>query len=252
MCLLSFRSVGMPQDSGATFFMHLIYFHCKADTHEIFYVGQSKTLRRANSSRGRNFLWHRTKNKHGFYVKIFRVGLTKAEVDLLEIAFIKQFGRIDNGTGILVNRTDGADGTNGVLDSPETRLKKSISHLGKKATIEQRLRISLALTGIKKNLTKDQRKAISDRVKVRNTGRIKSASEIEKLRLTKIGKPRPDWVRKKVSESKKKPVILTKETSILELKSVTDAAIFLSCSRKEICTSIKHNKDYKGFRIYHL
>jgi len=231
---------------------YLIYFHLKADTNQVFYVGQSKSLSRAYSKRGRNFLWHRVVNAHGFKVEIKHTGLSKAIVDLLEKAYISNYGRLNIATGHLVNLTDGGDGTYGTSDSDETKRKKSISHLGKKASPDHKLKISLATTGVKKTLTDEQRKTLSDRIKIRHTGRIKTESEINKLRISKLGKPRPASVREKLSEAKKKPVILTKETSLLDIPSVTEAANFLSCSRKEVCNAIKYNKDYKGFRLYYL
>src|ERR1019366_3065698 len=46
------------------------------------------------------------------------------------------FGRLDNGTGILSNLTDGGEGISGFVHSRETRGKISKSHLGLKASIE--------------------------------------------------------------------------------------------------------------------
>jgi len=254
LCLLSVRAVGLPQSGEGTFFMesYLIYFHRKADTKEIFYVGQSNALTRAHSARGRNYLWKRTVAKHGFIVEIKENGLDKTQVDSREEYYINLYGRIDIKTGCLVNLTSGGYGSRDVRESQETRNKKSISHLGKKASDEHKRNISIGNTGKKKTLTLEQRELLSQRLKLTHTGRIKTQKEIELLRLSKLGKPRPQWLKDHLSKIKSKPVILIKDTAIIEFPSVTSSTEYLQCSRKEVCRAIKLNRVYKGFNIYYL
>ena len=51
--------------------------------------------------------------------------ITEEEAFKHEIYMIAVFGRIDLGTGILHNRTDGGEGASGAVVSEETRRKKS-------------------------------------------------------------------------------------------------------------------------------
>ncbi len=57
--------------------------------------------------------------------------LTETQAFEIEIAMIKHFGRIDLGTGILANLTDGGPGSSNAISSPESRLKRSKAKIGK-------------------------------------------------------------------------------------------------------------------------
>lgn len=61
--------------------------------------------------------------------KILYDGLTETEAINLEIQLIAQYGRICDGTGILVNMTTGGEGASGVKQSEVSRQKKSAAHM---------------------------------------------------------------------------------------------------------------------------
>lgn len=66
-------------------------------------------------------------------VEIRRSGMTEAEAFAEEKSLIAQYGRRDNGTGILTNLTEGGEGTTGYRHAPrseETRRKISEAHKG--------------------------------------------------------------------------------------------------------------------------
>lgn len=64
-------------------------------------------------------------------IQIIKEGLIETDALNLEIELIAQHGRKDLGTGILRNRTNGGEGTSGIVNSLETKLKKSLSKQGK-------------------------------------------------------------------------------------------------------------------------
>lgn len=112
--------------------MSYIYQHIRLDNNQIFYIGiggednsPSTNYGRAYSHNSRNKHWHNIVNKVGFKVEILFENLNWEDACLKEIEFIKQYGRMDLKTGILVNMTEGGEGVPN--PSEETRKKKSNS-----------------------------------------------------------------------------------------------------------------------------
>lgn len=114
---------------------HYVYFHRKSSDGSVFYVGIGNGRRAYRKSR-RSEIWNRFVNKYGLIVDIVDSNITIDEAKKLEIKYIKEFGRISNKTGCLVNLTDGGDGRYGYKCSEETKLKMSNAQMGKKHTEE--------------------------------------------------------------------------------------------------------------------
>lgn len=115
--------------------MAYVYRHIRLDKNEPFYIGIGSDL---NYNRAyevkknrRNIVWSRIKSKSEIEVEIMLDGLTWDEACEKEIEFIKLYGRIDLGNGILSNLTDGGEGTLGIIVSEEKRKKSSERHSGK-------------------------------------------------------------------------------------------------------------------------
>lgn len=230
----------------------ILYFHIDPITKEVFYVGQTKNLSRTYAPHPRHKSWHERVKENGFKVVIEKTELTKEEADFWETHYIDLYGRLHLNTGSLVNIHTGGGGTNGLENSEETKRKKSLSHIGKKYSPESIERGAKARRGIKKNLTPEQRKILSDRAKKYNTGRVLSASGREKVRQSKIGKPRPQSVIDAIIKAQSKPILLIKDCAIMELPSVTHGAIMVRASRKEVCRALKTQTEYRGFMFYYL
>ena len=110
-------------------------------------------------------------------VRILKADLAEEEAFLLEKLYILMFGRIDLGTGILRNKSDGGDGASGRIVSPEERRKRSEmmkgvkrpqwiydkiaeSNRGKKVSAETRAKISAIHKG--KKCTEEHKRKVSE------------------------------------------------------------------------------------------
>lgn len=105
------------------------------------YVGISKNEKRFNllERNGLKF--------EGCQIHKLAEDLTKDEAVAMEIELISEFGRIDLGTGILRNLTDGGDGAHNVVISSATKAKMSAAKKGKICTAETRSKISATQKG---------------------------------------------------------------------------------------------------------
>lgn len=91
--------------------MAVVYLHKSILTKEVFYVGAGKDKFRAHSKWSRSDAWKEKVLKEGGYdVEIVKNDIPISEAKKIEMELIKQYGRIDIGTGVLINLTDGGDG----------------------------------------------------------------------------------------------------------------------------------------------
>lgn len=96
---------------------YYVYRHRRLDTNEIFYIGISKYKFRSKSKCNRNSYWKNITNKIKYEIEIIAENLDKETACELEIFLIKEYGRYDLGFGLLVNMTDGGDGTENHIKS---------------------------------------------------------------------------------------------------------------------------------------
>lgn len=171
--------------------MAYVYRHIRLDKNIPFYIGIAKDddgkYRRANCSlrtRGKkSIIWAKIASKSDYEVEIIYEGLSWDAACEKEREFIKLYGRIDKGTGILANMTDGGDGSKGfvcsqdVKDRHSKRMKGKRHSLGHKQTDEHKLKISQANKG----------KKMSEEHRIKMLNRRHTESAKEKMRLSKIG-----------------------------------------------------------------
>jgi len=159
-----------------------VYKHIRKDKNEPFYVGigSDTSYSRANKLDNRNEIWNRIVSKTDIVIEIVFDDLTWEQACEKEKDLIKEYGRINNKTGILSNMTDGGEGTFGKVLSDKTKYLLGSGNRGKKRTEESKMKQS--------NTTK---------------GKKKPKEHSLKLKEFRTGKVWDEEVKKKISENRK-------------------------------------------------
>jgi hypothetical protein len=172
-----------------------------------YYIGKGSG-RRVHSNKGRP-----CKKPTKERIIFLKQNLTEEEAFKHEIYMIAVFGRKDLGTGILRNKTNGGDGSSGVVRSEEYKRKLSESLKGRIFSEEHRKKISESLKG--REISEETRKKlrISLKGKVGFPGMLnKTHTEKSKEKMSEVkkgdknhfyGKSHSEETKNKISESKK-------------------------------------------------
>jgi hypothetical protein len=197
----------------------IVYFHYTKKDNTLFYVGISKSIStRRHLRKDRNEIWQKIVNESGFSCEIVHKNISMKEAIELEKKYISKYGRIDNNTGILANKTDGGEWVYGITQDSIEKMKRSYQEAIKKdPTIIERQKesykkireenpnviknsIAKELETYKKNPNIIERQKQSLKTTLKNNPQI-----IEKQRntLKNTLKNNPDIVRKIVESNKK-------------------------------------------------
>ena len=149
---------------------YCLYFHINKSNSVIFYVGIGNK-KRPYSKRSRSQFWKNIVNKYDYLVEVVQSDLKLDEAFDLERYYIKLFGRLDTGSGSLVNLTDGGEGSDGYKHSDETKAKIK-EHWSKYRGFDLPEDIEEYKREYNKNYTREYRKNEDVKEKCRESSRI--------------------------------------------------------------------------------
>ena len=122
---------------------YYIYQHRSLNTNAIFYVGKGKDKRHSDKNKRSNY-WKSYVAKHGFISEILVNNIDEDFAFLIEMEAIDVYKR----RGIkLVNLTNGGEGCSGIIQTSDSRSKKSNALKGIKRSEETKLKMRLAKLG---------------------------------------------------------------------------------------------------------
>jgi hypothetical protein len=148
-----------------------------------YYIGKGKGERAYKKSKN-DIKPPKDKNR----IVILKQNLNEDDAFKHEKYMIAVFGRKDLGTGILHNRTDGGDGASGVIQTEETKLKRSNALKGRPRPEEVKVKIG------EKNKGRTQSQEARDKIGETHKGnkywegRKHKEESKEKMRDAKVGK----------------------------------------------------------------
>lgn len=199
--------------------MAYVYRHIRLDKNQPFYIGigSDKNYSRAYWKHGRTRYWKNIVNKSGYDVEIILDNISWVDACRKEKEFILLYKKISDG-GLLVNLTDGGDGTIGLKPNITSERNKKISETlknkyasgerksalkGVSPSVETRNKISLKSTGRKHTEETKNKLSVIKIGNKANLGKMLSVETRSKISSSHTGKRLSLEHKKKLSESHK-------------------------------------------------
>ncbi len=178
--------------------IYYVYAYINKKTGKPYYIGKGKEGRAYETNRRVSLPKDRTK------IVFLETNLTELGALSIERRLIKWWGRKDNGTGILLNLTDGGDGVSGFSHSEET--KRKLSEIASKRrrgppSAETIRKITDAQKGKKRKPTGPRSEEVKRKISESHKGKVMSEESKRKLSELNKGKVMSEETKRKISNS---------------------------------------------------
>ena len=182
---------------------YYVYIYLREDGTP-YYVGKGRGKRAFSTKR--RFIKPKDETKIIFHSK----NLTEEEAFIIEKELIAQYGRKNNGTGILRNLTDGGEGQSGAIYSDEIRAKRSIIMKEVMSRPEVRAKVSATL---KELLNRPEVKAKHSAMMKEVMNRPEVKAKVSAASKKAMNRPE---VKAKIKEALNRPETKAKKSSTLK------------------------------------
>jgi anti-sigma28 factor (negative regulator of flagellin synthesis) len=162
---------------------YVVYLHKRKDNSEVFYVGIGRKDR--PYSKYRNKFWKAVADK-GYSIEIIHENVLWEDACRIERELIKEYGRRDLGLGNLTNMTDGGEGNQNMIYTPEWREKQRIASTGRIQTEETKKKRALKQTGVR--FSEQRKKNISESKKGIHLGSNNPSAVLNEEKVREIKK----------------------------------------------------------------